>query len=129
LRAGLLSEPGIVKGINERFVPTWALIDDLKQSAEQGNRFAGTLFNNWEYPLDLMFLTAEGEYVSKLNSFRDLPNAHPDVGHPGNPLMRHGLRHADVFFRHAKRFVEDQRTRRVSPHWPALRQAQTDLRD
>ena len=86
---------------------TWALIDDLKEGAEKGNRFAETLYKNWEYPLDLMFLTVNGEYVSKLNSFRDLPNAHPDVGHPGDPLVRRGPSHADIFFRHAKDFIED----------------------
>ena len=107
MRAGLLSDHRISRLINEKFVSTWVLIDDLKQCAEKGNRLADTLLKNWEYPLDLMFLTADGDYVSKLNSFRDLSNAHPDVGRPGNPFARFGQSHTDVFIWHAKRFLGD----------------------
>ena len=111
MRAGLLSEPSVIKFINEQFVSTWVLIDVLKKHAGQEHPFADTLANHWEYPLDLMFLTAEGKFLSKLNSFHDLPQAHPDVGHHGNPYARFGRStHSDVFFEHAKRFLEDQRT-------------------
>jgi hypothetical protein len=107
LRAGLLSTPRVRELINEKFISTWVLIDELKQNAGKGNRLADTLAEHWEYPLDLMFLSPDGGFVSKLNSFRDLPNAHPDVGGEGNPFARHGRSHAEVFMRHAGRFLDE----------------------
>jgi hypothetical protein len=106
LRAGLLSEPRVSRFIEDHFVSTWVLIDDLKQNTGKGDRFADTLFDHWEYPLDLMFLSSDGEFVSKLNSFRDLPNPHPDVGGHGNPFLRRGLPHSAVFLSHARQFLE-----------------------
>lgn len=109
MRAGLLSDHRVVKYINERFVSTWVLIDDLKKYADLENPLAETLASHWEYPLDLMFLTPEGEFVSKLNSFHDLPQAHPDVGHHGDPFARFGrLTHADVFLGHAREFLDPE---------------------
>ena len=105
MRAGLLSEHGVINLINENFVATWVLIDDLKKRTDKGNRFAGTLESNWEYPLDLMFLSSDGEFVTKLNSFRDLP-AHPNVGHPGHPFSPNTPSKADVFYSHARRFLK-----------------------
>ena len=84
------------------------LLDELKQSAGTDNRFADTLDGHWEYPLDLMFLSSDGEFVTKLNSFRDLPNPHPDVGGHGNPFTRHGRSHADVFLAHARNFLDNR---------------------
>lgn len=94
--------------VNEKFVSTWVLIDELKQNGEKHPRLADTLANHWEYPLDLMFLNTQGEFVTKLNSFRDLPNAHPDVGHHGNPFARRGSSHTDIFLTHAKRFLGER---------------------
>lgn len=105
MRAGLLSDHEVIRLVNEKFVSTWVLIDDLKQNADKQPRLADTLLKHWEYPLDLMFLNTHGEFVTKLNTFRDLPNAHPDVGHQENPFERHGPSHTDVFLRHAKRFL------------------------
>lgn len=105
MRAGLLSEYGVIKLINERFVATWVLVDDLKKHAGMGNRFAQVLESNWEYPLDIMFLSTEGEFVSKLNSFRDLP-AHVNVGHPGHPFAPGTRSKADCFYAHAMGFLK-----------------------
>jgi len=104
MRAGLLSDHEVIKLINDRFVCTWVLLDELKQFADRDVSFATTLKDNWDYPLDLMFLTTEGEFVKKLNSFRDFP-AHREVGHPGHPFAPFGPTHADVFLRHAKGFL------------------------
>lgn len=83
------------------------MVDDLQTVADQDQVFAKTLQSQWEYPLDLMFLTTEGDFVSKLNSFRDLPQAHPDVGYHGDPFVRFGnSTHADVFLKHAQSFVD-----------------------
>jgi hypothetical protein len=108
MRAGLLSAPSVIDLINQKFVATWVLIDDLKKPSAEGNGFAETLQSNWEYPLDLMFLSSHGEFVSKLNSFRDLP-AHPNVGHPGhfgNPVAPNASNKATIFFSHAMRFLQ-----------------------
>lgn len=94
--------------INEKFIATWVLVDDLKAPSAAGNRFAETLHSHWEYPLDLMFLSVDGEFVSKLNSFRDLP-AHPNVGHPthfGDPLEPAIPNKATIFFSHVMRFLQ-----------------------
>jgi hypothetical protein len=106
LRAGLLSDPRVSRFINEKLVSTWVLLDELKQHT--GDRFADTLAAHWEYPLDLMFLSSDGAFVTKLNSFHDLPNPHPDVGGHGNPFARHGRPHAEVFLEHARSFLDDR---------------------
>ena len=80
------------------------LVDDLQQHTGKDNPLADTLFDNWEYPLDLMFLTPGGEFAMKLNSFRDLPHADPDVGHPGRHRAN-GASNTDVFLRHARFFL------------------------
>ncbi|MBI3865915.1 MAG: hypothetical protein HY290_28910 [Planctomycetia bacterium] len=91
---------------------TWALIDDVKSYDGKNNRLASSLADNWEYPLDLMFLTPKGAYVDKLNSFRDLPNAHVDVGHPGGHL-KDSPSHSEIFLSHAQKFLDFRdRTRR-----------------
>lgn len=106
MRAGLLSEPRVTEFLNQNFVSTWVLVDELKPRTKSGFPFADTLHKNWDYPLDLMFLTSEGEFVTKLNSFHDLPNPHPDVGGHGDPRARNGLQHSDVFLRHAREFLD-----------------------
>lgn len=108
MRAGLLSDHRVIDLINDKFVSTWVLIDELKANAGQHPELSATLLKNWEYPLDLMFLNANGDVVTKLNSFNDLPNAHPDVGHHGNPLARRGASHIEIFLDHANRFLAGQ---------------------
>jgi hypothetical protein len=98
LRAGLLSQPAVKQRINDTFVSTWILIDDAEELATGGDVFASTLAENWEYPLDLMFLSTDGELITKLNSFRDLRSAHHDVGHPPEGRGRN-LPHVEVFNR------------------------------
>ena len=57
-------------------------MDDAQKLASAGNSFASVLANNWEYPLDLMFLSPDGTLITKLNSFQHLRSAHAGVGHP-----------------------------------------------
>lgn len=86
---------------------TWILIDEAQQLGESGDPLAKTLAKHWEYPLDLMYLTSEGQFVSKLNSFKELRDAHPDVGHP--PEGRGDSRpHLDVFMEHTDAFLVEQ---------------------
>jgi len=100
--------------VNQHFVCAWVLVDDLKQHAGD-DPFAKRLLSNWEYPLDLMFLSAEGEFVAKLNSFRDLPNAHPNVGHHGDPFAREGPSHTEIFSWHARHFLASPKPRSPAP--------------
>lgn len=93
--------------LNEKFVNTWVLIDDLKQKSGPQNRFASVLAAHWEYPMDLMFLDEHGDFVSKLNSFTDLHGVHLDVGHDANQYDRLGPSHLEVFMQHVQKFLKD----------------------
>ena len=104
MRAGLLSEKETIRLINENFVTTWTLIDDIKNYAGKGDRLADTLAGNWEYPLDLMFLTPQGEFVSKVNTYRDFPSAHGDVGHPHHYLGAPS--HEKIFLERVNEFLD-----------------------
>ncbi|MCA9121413.1 MAG: hypothetical protein H6822_07650 [Planctomycetaceae bacterium] len=92
----------MIKNINEQFASTWILKEDLNSLANEGNSLAQTLAARYEHPVDLMFLTSEGRFVSKLNSFHDFPGVHPDVTIP--PFARRGdglpQPHTSVFLEH-----------------------------
>ena len=109
MRSGLLSNPLVIERVNHEFVCTWVVIDEARQLARSEIPLARTLAKNWEYPLDLMFLTSEGRFLSKLNSFRDLRNAHPDVGHP--PEGRGSSRpHYEVFMERVDVVLNERRS-------------------
>jgi hypothetical protein len=97
----------VIRLLNERFVSTWVLVDELKPYSDSQNPFASTLLAHWEYPMDLMFLTEAGAFVSKLNSFADLHGVHADVGHDPNHLDRSGPSHLEVFTEHARNFLKN----------------------
>jgi hypothetical protein len=82
LRAGLLSDPEVITRLNERFVCTTILINDISKRAESGDELAKQLKAQWTYPLQMIFLRPDGTFVSKLNSFKDFPGVHPDVAAP-----------------------------------------------
>jgi len=87
LRAGLLSEKEVIRRLNKGFVCTTILIDDLEKRAATGDALAKQLAGEWEYPVEMMFVTPDCKVVSKLNSFKDFPGMHPDVSAP--PGHRH----------------------------------------
>ena len=79
------------------------IIDDVNKRAEAGDKLAQELAANWEYPLEMMFLTPDGKLISKLNSFKDFPGVHPDVVAPpyGQHVpLKHEHAHIDTFLRH-----------------------------
>lgn len=82
MRAGLLSDPEVIRRLNERFVCTTVLINDVRKFADQGDALAKRLATEWTYPLEMMFLRPDGTLVYKLNSFKDFPGVHPDVAAP-----------------------------------------------
>ena len=93
MRAGLLSTTEVIKTISQKFVSTWVVYDELLPKVEQGDQFAKLLCDKHEYPMDFTFLTPQGEFVTRLTSFKDLPAAHLDVAHPA----RGGRAHVDIF--------------------------------
>ena len=104
MRAGLLSQPRVIEEINSKFVSTWILVDDAKRLAEAGDPLAGTLASNWEFPVEMMFVTSDGKLLRRLNSDKDFKDVHPDVSIPGTSYLPNGIirpPHVDVFFQHA----------------------------
>jgi hypothetical protein len=102
LRAGLLSEPEVIELINQKFVATWIIVDHAERLAKQGNALARTAAANWQFPLDIMFVSAEGRLLNKLNSFQDLRDAHPEVGHPPEGRGR-SKPHLVTFLQHVRK--------------------------
>jgi hypothetical protein len=103
LRAGLLSDPEVIQRLNHEFVCTSAIIDDVQKQAARGDELAKQLAAQWEYPVEMMFLTPAGSVVSKLNSYQDFPGVHPDVVSP--PKKQHLPReeehsHTNIFLKH-----------------------------
>jgi hypothetical protein len=113
LRAGLLSQPEVIEEINEKFVSTWTVIDEATKLAEKGDPLGKTLASSWEYPVDLMFLTPEGKLVSKLNSYKDFKDVHPDTAvPPGKYRLAEGevkRSHIEVFQNHVAAFLAGRR--------------------
>ena len=111
MRAGLLSDKEVISRLNKGFVCSSILIDDLEKRAANGDALAKQLAGEWEYPVEMMFVTSECKVVSKLNSFKDFPGMHPDVSAP--PGHRHREMkdesvHANIFLDHlAKQFGKE----------------------
>ena len=106
MRAGLLSDPEVITRLNQNFVCTTVLIDDVKKRAEAGDELAKQLAAQWTYPLEMMFLRPDGSLISKLNSFKDFPGVHPDVAAPPGKArveMADGRVHVDAFLTHLAR--------------------------
>lgn len=97
MRAGLLSNQRIIRLINERFVSTWIVKDDLDALAKKGDKLARQLNPHLQYPImDLMFLTPDGKYVNKLNAYQDFLDVHPDVSVPRSTRKRREKVQTDV---------------------------------
>ena len=107
MRAGLLSEREVITRLNKSFVSTSIIIDDLEKQAAKGDALAQQLVAQWEYPVEMMFLTPACKLVSKLNSFKDFPGMHPDVSAPpGNRHKKLGDEHShtNIFLNHVARY-------------------------
>ena len=58
MRAGLLSDPRVIATINEKFVSTWIILDDIMKRVGPLDRdLASMLLYQHEYPLDFVFLS------------------------------------------------------------------------
>ena len=101
----------MVAWLNKSFVCTSIIIDDVNKRAENGDELAKTLEANWQYPLEIMFLTPQGKLISRMNSFEDFPGVHPDVGAPPsqqNVPMQNERSHIDAFLRHVSKYFNKQ---------------------
>jgi hypothetical protein len=84
-------------------VSTAILIDDLKKRADSSDQLAKLLAAQWQYPLEMIFVTPAGKVISKLNSYEDFPGTHADVAGPPQKKhvrMPHERAHVDVFLKH-----------------------------
>ena len=103
MRAGLLSDPEVIRRLNEKFVCTTIVIDDARKLADKGDALAKQLRDQWTYPLELMFLRTDGSLVTKLNSFKDFPGVHPDVAAPPGKqrvaVEGNDRAHVDIFLK------------------------------
>jgi len=93
----------VILRLNQNFVCTSTIIDDVQKLAKSGNELAKYLADQWEYPVEMMFFTPQGRLVSKLNSYQDFPGVHRDVVSP--PKKDHvaqadDFSHADIFLKH-----------------------------
>ena len=66
----------MIARLNSQFVCTWVLIQEASELASRGaspelRELGATLAANWRFPMDLMFLRADGSFDSKLNSLDD----------------------------------------------------------
>ena len=95
----------MIATLNEKFVCSWVIIDDImKKLGEQDYALADMLLTQHQYPLDFFFLSPQGKLVTRLTSFQDLRDAHPDVGHP----RREGqASHEDVFLKTIAEYFPD----------------------
>jgi len=95
LRAGLLSDTRVIETLNEKFVSTWIIIDDImRKLGQEEHDLATMLLEQHQYPLDFVFLSPQGKMITRLTSFGDLRGAHPAVGHPQRESHES---HVDVF--------------------------------
>jgi hypothetical protein len=84
VRAGLLSQPQVIRRINGQFVSTTITYPELAKMAKAGDELAGKAADHWSPPVTLMFLTPEGRFVTKLDVLRNLTDVHPDTANrPG----------------------------------------------
>ena len=65
--------------INERFVTTTITHADLKARMKAQDKFSAEVAANFVGPVEMMFFTPEGRFVSKLSVINDLLDIHPDT--------------------------------------------------
>ena len=110
MRAGLLSDGDIINRLNQGFVNTSIIIDEVKKRAQTGDALAQQLAAHWEYPVEMIFLTPDLKVISQMNSHKDFPGVHPDVASPPQATKRldagNERSHVEVFRKHLARHFE-----------------------
>src|SRR5262249_46806457 len=108
MRAGLLSQPQVIQRINDHFVSTTITYPELARLAEPGDALARAVADHWTSPVNLMFLTPEGRFVSKLTSLTDFTDVHPDTSlRPGQKRdSACDVTNTRVFMKHLDHFLD-----------------------
>jgi hypothetical protein len=111
LRAGLLSDPQVIQKVNEQFVSVTLPSADLSKRAASGDALAREILNHWQLPVGLIFLTPEGQFVTKLSSLTDLNEVHPDTTRRPEAPQYHSLKsdvnNARIFLKHLAQHFPD----------------------
>jgi hypothetical protein len=111
LRAGLLSQPEVIRRVNRQFVSTTLSYPDLKKRGEPGDALAKEILRHWQIPLVLVFLTPEGRFITKLSSLDQLNEVHPETTKRNEAPQRHSLEgdahNAHVFLEHLTKHFPD----------------------
>jgi hypothetical protein len=68
--------------------------------AKTGDELAHTVAEHFLGPVELLFLTSEGRFVTKLTSVQDLTDIHPDTD------FRPGMRYDASPERNVRRFLQ-----------------------
>lgn len=97
----------MIQRVNQQFVSTtipWAELDKL---AHAGDKLAREVADHWQYPVNLMFLSPEGRFISKLSSLKDLTDVHPDTQcrptQTKDPASAE--KNSEVFFKHIEKYL------------------------
>jgi len=69
----------VIQRVNDLFVSTTITFHELKKLADTGDPLARETLDHWQSPVNLMFLTQEGRFISKLSSLTDLTEVHPET--------------------------------------------------
>ena len=112
MRAGLLSQPQVIQRINQQFVSATLPYLELKKLADSGDGIAREVLAHWRTPLALVFLTPQGQFITKLSSLTDLAEVHPDTTKRPEAPQYHSLQsdvnNARVFLKHLTKHFPDQ---------------------
>jgi hypothetical protein len=108
LRAGLFSQPDVIREINRRFVSTAVTLDEENKLATLGDPVSKAFVSNWRGSVAMVFLTAKGRFISKLDSYKDFDDhcleqrSVADVADRLGDFQRGpvGRSHEDIFLDH-----------------------------
>jgi hypothetical protein len=102
----------VIQRINEQFISVTVPAQQLKRLADSGNEIARAAFRHWQRPLILVFLSPEGQFVTKLSSLTELNEVHPDTSRrleaPQVSSFNSDVNNAHVFLKHLNQYFPDR---------------------
>jgi hypothetical protein len=69
----------VIQTINDRFVCTTITLSELKKIVKSQDDLAMEVAASFFGPVEMIFLSSEGHYVTKLTVVNDLTDIHPDT--------------------------------------------------
>ena len=79
MRAGLLSQPQVIRRLNQQFVSTTLTYPEVCKLAEGGYKLASEITGHWSIPLVVVMLKPDSTFVVRLSSLSDLNEVHPET--------------------------------------------------